>query len=86
MQSSLSKLTTPTSNPITPNQTFKPSQQQHRTINQNINRESNSSDKCLIPLNTCFERLDTSMDIVIEKAESLFYNSEYKKSMNILEE
>lgn len=84
MQSSLSKLATPTSNPMTPNQTFR-SQHQQRLLSQSKKRESRSNDNCILTLNTCFERLNQSLDIVIEKAKSLFYDSEYKECMDILE-
>lgn len=85
MQSSLLKLATPTSNPMTPNHTFRSQQQFQRTLNLSKKRESRSSEHNIMTLNTCYDRLEQSLDILNEKAKTLFYNCEYKECMDILE-
>lgn len=39
-----------------------------------------------VPVQVCFERLKNSLDIITERAGNLFYNGEYKKCINVLNE
>lgn len=39
-----------------------------------------------VPVQICFERLKNSLDIITERAANLFYNGEYKKCINVLNE
>lgn len=60
---------------LTPTHTFKTEQ----------NRR-NTSVSCWLSVQVGLDRLDQSIDIVTEKAGNLFYNSEYKSCIKVLDE
>lgn len=65
--------------------------------NRSVNSQSKSKrkmykrtnvSKCqaTVSVQICFERLKKSLDIVTEQAANLFYNGEYKKCVNAVDE
>lgn len=45
-----------------------------------------SKSSASVPAQICFERLKNSLDMVTERAANAFYNGEYRKCVNILNE
>lgn len=54
-----------------------------RKVYKHLNLSKGSAS---VPVQICFERLKNSLDIVTERAANLFYNGEYKKCINVLNE
>lgn len=65
----------------TPIQTQKASQ-----IRKSQARPTELAMKHWIPIHIGNDRLSQSIDIITENAEGLFYNSEYKNCINVLDE
>lgn len=84
LQSSLSKHANTSSAQVTPVQVSK------TTINTRKRNAANTppvtTNQTLIPVQIVCSRLDQSVDMITAKAESLFYNNEYKNCSQVLEE
>ncbi|XP_055632512.1 cell division cycle protein 16 homolog [Toxorhynchites rutilus septentrionalis] len=79
IQSSLSKASIFRSNPGSGNAS---KQETPYRINRPISTQSPST----IRIQSCIERLDNCVDLVVSTAEKYFYNSDYKKCMKMIDE
>lgn len=62
----------------------------HSGVNIKQNNEKNRKrdialSDTAVSLNLCFDRLSHSVDVLVEKAETLFYSSEYRKCNDLLD-
>lgn len=57
-------------------------------INSTPATKNKTLSECKYPiqLTAALQKVQSSLDIMVTKAEKLFYNCEYKKCMNILDE
>lgn len=86
MQVSLSKFATPLKHQsfhVTPVQ---PAKKQSNERRKRSSIASNIANSNYVPLQTANTRLEESVALITAKAETLFYNNEYKKCSQILEE
>ncbi|XP_058456393.1 cell division cycle protein 16 homolog [Malaya genurostris] len=51
-----------------------------------INRPISMQSPSAINIQSCFDRLENCVDLVVSKAEKFFYNCDYKKCMKIIDE
>lgn len=93
IQANLSKHTTPINTfsaaapHLTPLHTFKPQFSSNENVHRKrVSMNTNTTSKAWMSFQIGSMRLDQSIDIITEKAASLFYNSEYKKAINVLDE
>lgn len=69
--------------PLHSNRSVNPQPKSKRKVYKHSNL---SKSLATVPVQMCFERLKNSLDIVTERAAILFYNGEYKKCINVLNE
>lgn len=68
---------------LTPTHQLKSHNEQNRRNELNV---SITATNCWLPVQVGYDRLEQSIDIVTEKAGQLFYNSEFKKCITVLDE